>query len=440
MLTTLLLSDALDAVAYRNISSYLEGKYPESWRVLATKGKSRFSELNASKNESSNNSGSNDSIDSKIIAISIKGFLTKNDIIDPYSNEVYSWGTDSLQSFLKTIEHDDTVKGILFRINSPGGESESVNDLPGFLANYSKPTLAYIDSLCGSAAYKLAAACDKIVARNALNRLGSVGTMAVFSSNKKMMEGMGIEFREIYASESIQKNLPFREAEKGNDEPIVADFLDPINESFLAFVKQQRPNVSQDALEGKLFFAKDAKEAGLIDEYNIEIEDSLQFFNIQKSGDQVMNKIEQQIHDLAISIANKVKGKDTSQVVPEVLEATNAEETVTTNELADEPQNLELQNELREVKENLDKTTANLDLVQIEKDRLTTALEGKELEVKHISEVLNGVKERLALLEDRPGMQSVLTVPNVEPMNGELNKGGAFVDMWMDEARKRGIA
>lgn len=70
------------------------------------------------------------------------------------------------------------VKGVLFYCNSPGGSAigcKRIGDLI-FAARGSKPIRAYVQGICGSAMYYIAAACDRIEA-TADSLVGSIGTI-----------------------------------------------------------------------------------------------------------------------------------------------------------------------------------------------------------------------------------------------------------------------
>ncbi len=70
------------------------------------------------------------------------------------------------------------VKGVLFYCNSPGGSAigcKRIGDLV-FAARGSKPIRAYVQRICGSAMYYIAAACDRIEA-TADSLVGSIGTI-----------------------------------------------------------------------------------------------------------------------------------------------------------------------------------------------------------------------------------------------------------------------
>lgn len=76
---------------------------------------------------------------------------------------------------------DESVKAILFDIDSPGGEVNGCSELADIIYNArgKKPIIAYASGNCCSGAYWIAAACDEIVVTDTAV-VGSIGVVAVY--------------------------------------------------------------------------------------------------------------------------------------------------------------------------------------------------------------------------------------------------------------------
>lgn len=76
---------------------------------------------------------------------------------------------------------DESVKAILFDIDSPGGEVNGCSELADMIysARGKKPIIAYASGNCCSGAYWIAAACDEIVVTDTAV-VGSIGVVAVY--------------------------------------------------------------------------------------------------------------------------------------------------------------------------------------------------------------------------------------------------------------------
>ncbi len=79
---------------------------------------------------------------------------------------------------------DDSVKAILFDIDSPGGEVNGCSELADMIYNSrgKKPILAYASGHCCSGAYWIASACDEILVTDTAI-VGSIGVVAVFEKD-----------------------------------------------------------------------------------------------------------------------------------------------------------------------------------------------------------------------------------------------------------------
>ena len=132
-----------------------------------------------------------------------------------------------------------------------------------------KPVVASCD-LCASAAYYVACHCDEVVADNAISaEFGSIGVMMQFPDYAKYYEQKGIKIHTIYSDLSDWKNAPFEAARKGDYKAIRQEMLNPLARQFQEAVKSHRKDLKQEVegiLNGRVFYARQALEHGLIDE------------------------------------------------------------------------------------------------------------------------------------------------------------------------------
>jgi protease-4 len=181
-------------------------------------------------------------------------------------------GTDTKKTILTRCGSNPNIEGVILQISSPGGEAFASLDMYKaiieFKSKYNKSVVAYIDDMGCSGAMYIAAACDKIICSDALTQVGSIGVVTHIFDQIKTLENEGVVVHEIYADESSEKNIEFREAIKGNYKPIKERASVLVNR-FVADVKANRPNITTsgtDPFKGKTLFASDALKIGLIDE------------------------------------------------------------------------------------------------------------------------------------------------------------------------------
>lgn len=183
-----------------------------------------------------------------------------------------SYGADEIAAEILEAANHDNIASIVLDIDSGGGACDAIAPICGAIAcakSKGKAVVASCD-LAASAAYWIACNCDRIVADNNISsEFGSIGVMCSFADAKPYYEKMGMKFHEIYADQSENKNESFRLALTGDYSKIKQESLNPLAIRFQNEVKQRRQNLVMDTpgiLSGRMFYAKQALEVGLIDE------------------------------------------------------------------------------------------------------------------------------------------------------------------------------
>lgn len=182
------------------------------------------------------------------------------------------YGMQEIGAFVMEAAAHKNISAIVLDYDSGGGAVDAVapiNHAVSFAKSLGKPVVASIDMAC-SAAYWSASTTDYIVADNDISaEVGSIGVMMSFMDVKGYYEKEGIKLHTIYASESGEKNLAFQKALDGEYDLIREEELDPLARSFQSAVRENRSgkiNLSaKGILNGKTYYAEQAKENGLID-------------------------------------------------------------------------------------------------------------------------------------------------------------------------------
>ena len=160
-------------------------------------------------------------------------------------------GPDSYEAMRQRFDaalSDESVAGIVMRIDSPGGLASGLFDLADHIhaSRGSKPILAVVDDMAYSAAYALAAACDEVwVSRT--GGVGSVGCAAFHFSQAGYNKNVGLEVTPIYSgSHKIDFNphFPLSDAAKASAQ---AD-VDDLRALFVESVARYR-GMSTDAVQ-----------------------------------------------------------------------------------------------------------------------------------------------------------------------------------------------
>ncbi|KOR29824.1 peptidase S49, partial [Achromatium sp. WMS3] len=219
-----------------------------------------------------------------LLAEEIKEFWIKS---NPHSSLVSIEGiisADSKASADKIIKglrkafKDPQTKGIILRINSPGGSpvqaSYVYNEITRLRKLHKKiPVYAVIVDLGASAAYYIAAAADKIYA-NESSIVGSIGVLMNGFGFVKTLENLGIERRLLTAGANKGMMDPFSPM-KAQDKQFVKDLLDQLHQQFISAVKKGRKDKLQEVdpknpqiFSGLFWSGLEAKKLGLIDAFS----------------------------------------------------------------------------------------------------------------------------------------------------------------------------
>ena len=183
---------------------------------------------------------------------------------------------DSLLEVKQT--NKDDYKGILLKINSPGGTAGTSEELAKlvFSLRQDVPVVASIgDSAC-SGAYMIAAASNYIFA-NTLSWTGSIGVIMTLPNFQELSKKLGVSFKTVKAGKMKDLGNPFREMTP-DEELYLETLVKRAHEEFINFVKLTRPNATNldELADGRVLDARTALENNLIDKLGTE-DDALNF-------------------------------------------------------------------------------------------------------------------------------------------------------------------
>ncbi|SDK59413.1 protease-4 [Maridesulfovibrio ferrireducens] len=178
--------------------------------------------------------------------------------------------TDSLPTvkFLRELRKDDSVKGVLLRVNSPGGTIAPSQELYLAVKRFAevKPIVASFGTVAASGGYYAAAPATQIIA-NSGSITGSIGVKAEYASFRKLMDRVGIKPIMITSGALKGAGSPFTELTPEQHEYLVGLIMDMHNQ-FVSDVatarKLDRKEVEKIA-DGRAITGREAKELGLVD-------------------------------------------------------------------------------------------------------------------------------------------------------------------------------
>ena len=176
---------------------------------------------------------------------------------------------DKIITSLHSAFKNKNTKGVILRINSPGGspvQAGIINDeIYRLRAKYPEiPLYAVVGDICASGGYYVAVAADKIFVDKA-SLIGSIGVLMDGFGFTGTLEKLGIERRLITAGENKGFLDPFTPLDP-NQKIHAAKLLSEVHEQFIKVVQQGRGDRLKDSPEifsGIVWTGQSSIELGL---------------------------------------------------------------------------------------------------------------------------------------------------------------------------------
>lgn len=177
---------------------------------------------------------------------------------------------DAVMEQLEDVKEDKDVKGVILKVNSPGGavyNSEQVAKRIQEIQEEKKiPVFTVMETMAASGGYYISAPTDRIYASNE-TLTGSIGVIMSSMSFEGLFEKYGIKQQNITTGKMKDAGSPRKDM---TDEQ-KKYFQDLINSSFDRFVKvvSQGRSMKEDEVrklaDGRVYDGAQAKENGLVD-------------------------------------------------------------------------------------------------------------------------------------------------------------------------------
>jgi protease-4 len=179
---------------------------------------------------------------------------------------------DNVVSGLRSAFESDHAKGVILRINSPGGSPVQAGYINDEIRRLRKehpdtPLYAVVADVCASGGYYAAVAADKIFADKA-SIVGSIGVRMDGFGFVEAMDKLGVERRLLTAGEHKGFLDPFQPVKEGDVEHVQA-LLNDIHTQFIQVVRTGRGDKLKDdpnLFSGFVWTGEQAVDLGLIDE------------------------------------------------------------------------------------------------------------------------------------------------------------------------------
>ena len=197
-------------------------------------------------------------------------------------------GSDKIARALRSARVDNSIKAVVLRVNSPGGDGlasdiilREVN-----LIKTEKPIVVSMGNLAASGGYYIACGADKIVA-NANTITGSIGVFGLIPNFQQFFNNkLGVTFDDVKTND----NADFVQVTKSLSEfqyQLIEQEVDNFYNTFINHVaKGRNMTVEQvdEIAQGRVWSGSDALKFGLVDELgdlNTAIEMAAQLANLE---------------------------------------------------------------------------------------------------------------------------------------------------------------
>lgn len=173
---------------------------------------------------------------------------------------------ENLISQLEKAEEDENIKGVVLRVNSPGGSALASDIIHNYVKNMKKPVYISIGEVAASGGYYISVGGDKIFSSKE-SLTGSIGVVSLIPNFEKLSKKIGINMNEISMgkySDLYSLTSPFTEEKK---EKLYKANLDVYNE-FLEKVSEGRKMSKEEVhkiAQGQVWLGGEALENGLVD-------------------------------------------------------------------------------------------------------------------------------------------------------------------------------
>jgi protease-4 len=198
---------------------------------------------------------------SRIAVVNIEGIIDESQ-----AEEVYRQ--------FKNAREDDTIKGVIVRVNSPGGTISASDRIYREIVNYRQeqglPVVAFMQGMAASGGYYASVACDEIIAEPTAIT-GSIGVILSHFVFQELLENkLGIQ--PVFLTKGQKKDWPSSFRAPSDEELAYIDnrLLEPAYQRFVSVVKEGRqkvltPDEVMKLADGSIYVGQEAMTVELID-------------------------------------------------------------------------------------------------------------------------------------------------------------------------------
>ncbi len=169
---------------------------------------------------------------------------------------------------LKQFGNAERIKGVVVRIDSPGGGVVPTQEIHEEIRKLKKkkPVIASLGGMATSGGYYIASACHQIVA-NPGTLTGSIGVIIQLTNVEGLMQKLGLEGYNVKSGPLKDMGSPFRPLSP-EGRAILQSVVDSVHGQFVRAVASGRSmeeSKVRELADGRIYSGEQAMEIGLVD-------------------------------------------------------------------------------------------------------------------------------------------------------------------------------
>lgn len=211
---------------------------------------------------------------------------------------------------LEKIKSDKNIKGLIVRVNSPGGTVGSSQEIYNSLKELRPdlPVVASIVDIGASGGYMISCGAEHIMA-NSGSITGSIGVISQYYNLSELLKFIKLDI-EVLKSGKFKDTSSINKALSAEEKELINNLLIDIHEQFKEIVKIERKLDTKEieiVSKGQIFTGKQAKELKLVDSLG----------GLNNAKQYIENKIG--LTDLELDYYPKKKEKLIDKLIPSAL-------------------------------------------------------------------------------------------------------------------------
>jgi protease-4 len=247
----------------QEIRNYLIEKYGSEEEYKRPQGISGREYLSTLKDEDVNSKQKREQEKNKIAIIHVEGAIVTGDI------GFNTAGSGGIVKKINKARDDKNVKGIVLRVNSPGGDVYASTMITNALEEFQstgRPVIASMGDIAASGGVWVTTTSEEIWAENT-TLTGSIGVYGIYPDLSPLAKWAGINYDGV----SMTKAGEIYDVRRGMNDEINKQFREGIENFYKDFVAKVANNRGMDILEvlkvagGRIWRGDKALEIGLVD-------------------------------------------------------------------------------------------------------------------------------------------------------------------------------